>query len=341
MALDEFPEHVWDGLSTLLDYGAYPYDGRVPGSTGQASLREGPRAALRPDLADAFRAFVRSQVAWARRMGWHDEARQIERLAREVRVLQDGCMVFRDGTKFAFHDLRHAPGDQPMIAINFAGMSATRVDSTNLFKRYLGDPVSSWHQLNHVLRSATTDRPTSNTRLVELLGRFLLGRPETFLAYGHSMGGAFSQHLSNLMESIAANWPDLPRQRIASVGIQPASPQRSPHAPEPIPMQDGFRSSRWRSRDDPVGRVEGSGAGRALVAPHVEPFTGADITILDASPASSMQKHTRVYALLAEEVRRNPEELRTLLRQMQRAYGYSSRPVAAGPASGDGTVTHF
>ncbi|WPB59243.1 hypothetical protein [Xylophilus sp. GOD-11R] len=324
-----FEPYVWAALAAVLEFGYFPYDGRKPANGLHT----------RPDLARGFREFVRRAMVEAWATGRADVAQQLRRIARESVLLDDGRMMFVNGTKLAFHDMPTPPGGQSLIAVNFGGMSANRVDSRNLTKRYLGDIPTTVRQGRHVLQSALSRRPTSNTLLVRLLADYLRTRPESFFAYGHSMGGALGRHLSDELVMPAGAGDAMAPKPVAFVAFQSADLQVPSRAPPTDPESDAVRACHVQSPADPLQRFLASSFVQRITGARVAPRVGTSIDVLAGHRASGLKQHDRIYPLLHRELNERPAYLPQLLEQMERAYAYSCTPSSAGSEVGFSAAT--
>lgn len=329
----DFPPYVIDSLGAVLNFGFYPYDGVDPTQVGHG-FRPTPRLGVRPDVADGFRRFAQRKAADLRHSGHDAAAADIEKITAESTVLQDGRMMFRNGTKLAFHEMPRSPGCDPMLAVNFAGMSATRRDGAETGERFRGDIPTGLRQARHVVRSVVTSRATSNTRLVTLLGEYVRTRPESMFAYGHSMGGAFAEQLSNEVAASNRSNPQAAGKRVAFIAFQSATLQASessrmlhrPHSGRHGESdQRDVRCCHVQSPRDLIGKLQGSRVFKWAAGRRVSADTGTRIDVLRDSGQTPVQQHDRVYQLLAEDLQRNPADLRRLLDHMQAVYRYSSQ----------------
>ena len=329
----DFPPHVFDSLAAILNFGFFPYDGVDPARADQ-SFRPTPQLATRPDLAEGFRRFVQEKAEAMRSAGDTSGVVELEKIAAESTVLDDGRMIFRNGTKVAFHEMPRAPGCKPMLAVNFAGMSGTRHDAAESATRFLGDIPTSLRQVSHVVRSVVTRHATPNTQLVELLAEYLRGRPESVFAYGHSMGGAFAEQLSNQIAAWNRENPEATPKRVAFMAFQSATLQASaasrtlqlPHFGRYGETdQREVRCCHVQSPRDLIGQFQGTRAFRWAAGSRVAAPTGTSIDVLRDSDRTPVQQHDHVYQLLAENLQKNPLDLRRLLDHMGEVYRYSSR----------------
>jgi hypothetical protein len=329
----DFPPHVIDGLAAILNFGFFPYDGIDPSRADQG-FRPTPQLGARPDVADGFRRFVHQKAADMRQAGDETGAAGIEKIAAESTHLDDGRMMFRNGTKVAFHEMPQAPGCKPLIAANFAGMSGTRHDAAESATRFRGDIPTSLRQVSHVVRSVVTREATSNTQLVGLMAEYLRSRPESMFAYGHSMGGAFAEQLSNEIAAWNRENPEATPKRVAFMAFQSATLQASDASRNlQLPYfgrygetdQREVRCCHVQSPRDLIGQLQGTRAFKWVAGSRVAAPTGTRIDVLRDSDQTPTQQHDRVYQLLASDLQHNPQDLRRLLDHMGEVYRYSSR----------------
>lgn len=335
----DYQPHVIDSLAAILNFGFFPYDG-VDQSQKSQAFRPTPQLSTRPDVADGFRRFVRAKAAELRQAGDAPGAVDVERIAAESTLLDDGRMMFRNGTKLAFHEMPQCPGCEPLLAVNFAGMSATRRDGAGTGERFRGDVPTSLRQVRHVVRSVVTGHATSNTRLVRLLGEYIRSRPEDVFAYGHSMGGAFAEQLSNQIAAWNRVNPEAAGKRVAFMAFQSATLQasdvsRALQAPYVARRDENdpreVRCCHVQSPRDLIGQFQGTRAFKWAAGQHVAAPVGTRIDVLRDSNLSPVQQHDRVYQLLAEDLQRNPKDLRRLLDHLGDVYRYSTRAARGAP----------